>query len=70
MDINERYINEIADALAEKHAAVMVGAGFSKNAEKLTVSQEKFLDWNELTDKFYEKYVIQGMKLKKNIIVL
>ena len=30
------------------------GAGFSKNAEKIAMTDKKFLDWNKLSDKFYE----------------
>lgn len=42
------YLNEIADRLWSKRAAVMVGAGFSKNSGD-------FPDWNQLGDIFYEK---------------
>lgn len=52
--MNRKYIYEIAEALYEKHAALMVGAGFSKNAEKITVSDKHFLNWDELSDKFFE----------------
>ena len=48
------YIREIAEALSEKHAVLMVGAGFSKNAEKISITDKKFLEWNELSDLFYE----------------
>lgn len=48
------YIKEIAEALSENHAALMVGAGFSKNAEKVSITDKKFLNWNELSDLFYE----------------
>lgn len=48
------YIREIAEALSENHAALMVGAGFSKNAEKIAATEKTFLNWNELSDKFYE----------------
>ncbi len=43
------YLNEIADRLWAGRAAVMVGAGFSKNASKA------FPDWFQLGDLFYEK---------------
>lgn len=43
------YLNEIAQRLWAGRAAVMVGAGFSKNAGR------GFLDWNELGDLFYQK---------------
>ena len=40
------YIREIAEALSENHAALMVGAGFSKNAEKIAATEKTFLNWN------------------------
>lgn len=43
------YLNEIAERLWDGRAAVMVGAGFSKNASP------GFPDWNQLGDLFYEK---------------
>lgn len=55
MSTGIKQIKEIAEALAEHHAAVMVGSGFSKNAEKIGVTENEFLDWNQLSDIFYEK---------------
>ena len=52
--LDERYIIEIGKALADGHAAVMVGAGFSKNAEKVNAEGREFLNWNQLSDLFYE----------------
>lgn len=49
------YLNEIAERLWSSHAAVMVGAGFSKNAKPNCPSQKGFPDWNQLGDIFYEK---------------
>ncbi len=49
------YLNEIAERLWSCHAAVMIGAGFSKNAKKTNPSQKDFPDWNELGDIFYKK---------------
>jgi hypothetical protein len=43
------YLNEIAERLWVGRAAVMVGAGFSKNAG------DGFPDWNQLGDLFYQK---------------
>lgn len=43
------YLNEIAERLWAERAAVMVGAGFSKNAG------HGFPDWNQLGDLFYQK---------------
>ena len=47
-------INEVAERIWSEKAAVMVGAGFSKNASF------DFPNWNELGDVFYEK--IHGKK--------
>lgn len=44
------YLNEIAERLWAGRAAVMVGAGFSKNADP-----QGFPDWNQLGDLFYLK---------------
>ncbi|BFM39949.1 anti-phage defense-associated sirtuin Dsr2 [Synechocystis sp. LKSZ1] len=43
------YLNEIAERVWAERAAVMVGAGFSKNAGN------GFPDWNQLGDLFYQK---------------
>lgn len=47
------YLNEIAERLWSGHAAVMVGAGFSKNAKPNCPSQEGFPNWRQLGDIFY-----------------
>jgi len=54
------YLNEIAERLwsTPSHAAIMVGAGFSKNASK------DFPDWATLGDLFFEK--IHGRKPDKS----
>ena len=51
----KHYIVEIADRLWNGHASIMVGAGFSKNAQKTDTSAKTFPTWNELGDIFYEK---------------
>ena len=43
------YLNEIAQRLLSRHAAVMVGSGFSRNASP------DFPDWRQLGDRFYKK---------------
>lgn len=48
------YIKEIATAMSANHAAVMVGAGFSKNADKISSTDKWFKNWNELADMFYD----------------
>ena len=57
------YLKEIADKLFSNHAAVMVGAGFSKNAIPNSPCTIKFSDWNELGDIFFEK--LNGEKPSK-----
>jgi len=49
------YLYEIAERLWSGHAAVMVGAGFSKNAKKSNPSKKGFPDWHQLGNIFYEK---------------
>ena len=54
------YLTEIAERLWSGRAAVMVGAGFSKNATPNSASDSGFPDWSQLGDLFYEK--IHGRK--------
>ena len=49
------YLDDIAERLSSGHAAVMVGAGFSRNAKPNSDSEPSFPDWSELGDLFYEK---------------
>jgi len=49
------YINEIAERMRQGRAAVMVGCGFSKNANPKRYTEKKFLDWGELGNIFYKK---------------
>jgi hypothetical protein len=56
-DIEQKYfpyLYEIVERLQTGHASVMVGAGFSKNAEG-SEKTKAFLSWNELGDKFFDK---------------
>ena len=48
------YLDVIADRLLSGHAAVMVGAGFSRNAV-LSGSGPAFPNWSQLGDRFYER---------------
>jgi len=54
-DINELYIKQIKESLARGNAAVLIGAGFSKNAERIDGSNTKMPDWFGLADAFYKK---------------
>lgn len=49
------YLNEIADQLWSNNAAVMVGAGFSRNAKPVGPTSASFPNWQELGDRFFEK---------------
>lgn len=49
------YIKEIANKMKNNRAAVMIGAGFSKNAEAILQTEKEFLDWNGLGNVFYKK---------------
>ncbi|MDD9963099.1 MAG: SIR2 family protein [Gammaproteobacteria bacterium] len=48
-------MDEIADRLWSYNAAVMVGAGFSYNAEPVGAVSESFPSWNTLGDIFYRR---------------
>ncbi|MBF0407013.1 MAG: hypothetical protein HQM10_06655 [Candidatus Riflebacteria bacterium] len=65
------FLNEIAERLWSDHAAVMVGAGFSKNAEPIGTSSSGFPDWNQLGDLFFEKihakFIFNGGSVISNI---
>lgn len=54
--LSEKYIDEIASGLTEHHAAVLVGAGFSRNADPANDSVRGMMPlWGELTDIFCDK---------------
>ena len=49
------YLDKIASRLWSNSAAVMVGAGFSRNAKPLDSTVAPFPSWQELGDTFYAK---------------
>ena len=49
------YLDEIAERLWSYNAVVMVGAGFSHNAEPVGSVSESFPSWSTLGDIFYKK---------------
>lgn len=49
------YLNEISERMKQGRAVVMVGSGFSKNADKCRKTDKTFLDWGQLGDIFYKK---------------
>ena len=57
------YLDTIADRLLSGHAAVMVGAGFSRNAAPFEVDSA-FPNWSELGDRLYER--LHGHKPEPN----
>jgi hypothetical protein len=46
---------EIANRLWSGHGAIMIGSGFSKNAQIRSTTTKTFPNWNELGDCFYKK---------------
>lgn len=48
-------MSEIAELIHSNHAAVMVGAGFSRNANARDPSMPPFPDWSALGEYFYKK---------------
>ena len=49
------YLDEIVDRLSSNNAAVMVGAGFSRNAKPVGPTSASFPSWQELGDVLYRK---------------
>ena len=49
------YLDEIAERLYSGRAAVLVGAGFSKNALRSGQASHQFPDWRELGDALYKR---------------
>jgi len=64
------YLNEISERLWSGHAAVMIGAGFSKNASPNDNSCPGFPDWSQLGDLFYEKIYNKKPENQKYLNVL
>jgi len=58
------YLIDIAEKLRSGHAAVMIGAGFSKNAKPSSDNCSSFSDWSQLGDAFFEK--LYGRLPKEN----
>ncbi len=49
------HLNQITESLKANRCAILVGAGFSKNADRGSLFAPTFPTWNELADEFYEK---------------
>ncbi|QIP90663.1 anti-phage defense-associated sirtuin Dsr2 [Serratia fonticola] len=64
-------LNDIASRLWDGHAAVLVGAGFSRNAKPTSNKARKFPMWNDLGDLFYEKvYCESNLNRYSNVLKL
>ncbi|MDM5277092.1 SIR2 family protein [Paenibacillus silvae] len=50
-----QHLNQIIESLKENRCAILIGAGFSKNADSGSLFAPTFPTWNELADTFYEK---------------
>ena len=59
-NIISHYLDEIAERLWTEHASIMIGAGFSRNAQKANATAKEFPSWVELGDIFFHK--IHGRK--------
>jgi len=62
------FLDEIAERLFSGHAAVMVGAGFSRNAVPKDEALPEFPTWIELSDVFYEKLYEKDQKKEKKYL--
>lgn len=51
----EQYLKQITESLKASRCAVLVGAGFSRNADSGSLFAPSFPTWNELANTFYEK---------------
>lgn len=51
----EQHLNQIIESLKANRCAILVGAGFSRNADSGSLFAPTFPTWNELADAFYEK---------------
>jgi hypothetical protein len=51
----EQYLVQITESLKSNRCAVLVGAGFSRNADNGSLFAPSFPTWGELADTFYEK---------------
>lgn len=67
-NIEIQYMKEIAKALGNQNASIMVGAGFSKNARYNGSDDNRMLDWNRLADKFYNILYKNNSKYKKEYL--
>lgn len=60
-----RYLDLIGEHLRERHASVLVGAGFSRNAIKVDDSVPDSPDWGKLGEIFIDKLTTDSDEQKK-----
>jgi len=64
-------LNNISARLWDGRAAILIGAGFSRNAKPLTSKARKFPMWNDLGDIFYESvYCEKNVDKYSNVLKL
>ena len=62
---DQSHINRIRDALHQRSgngASVMVGSGFSRNAERIILSANPMPTWQDLVDHFHDHAVPKGQR--------
>jgi hypothetical protein len=62
------YLYEVAERLWSGHAAIMVGAGFSRNAIKSDPTKKDIPNWNQLGEIFYEKIYKKSPDANQNFL--
>ena len=53
---DQTHINQVREALHRRTgngASVMVGSGFSRNAERISITAKEMPSWQDLVDHFY-----------------
>lgn len=69
--MSKQYIEELVQSLVNGHASVLVGAGFSKNAEPVNeMTKGKMPDWTQLSDVFCQKLGITEKKQYLNPLTI
>ena len=64
------YIRDISEALVQAHAALMVGAAFSKNPKKITPTNKRFWIGKSCLICSILLYMEKMAAREKNIVVL
>lgn len=68
--MSQLYIDEIMSSLVSRHAAIIVGAGFSRNADPANDAiKSKMPMWSGLIDRFCERLGIEDRKYLNTLTV-